>query len=90
MNKNEAIRMVLDKRVTAIGARMMSLVDVPNGEVYEDCFLDLYNQDHNAKILEGNLVLELWFADYKITGVTPQAILDTRIEKPIFRKNHDV
>jgi hypothetical protein len=77
MNKNEAIQAVLDKQATAIGARTMSL-DVQGGEVYEDRFLDLYNQEHNAQMIDGDLVLELWFASYKIAGITPEAILETR------------
>ncbi|MGV2887568.1 hypothetical protein [Paenibacillus taichungensis] len=78
MNNSEAIQAVLDKQATAIGARTMSLVNVQGGEVYEDRFLDLYNQEHNAQMIDGHLVLELWFASYKIAGITPEAILETR------------
>lgn len=78
MNKCEAIRLVLDKQATAIGARTMSLIDVSDGEVYEDCYLDLHFQEHNARMIDGDLVLELWFASYKISKITPEAILSKR------------
>ncbi|MNE84358.1 hypothetical protein D3C80_1812570 [compost metagenome] len=86
MNKSEAILVVLDKQASAIGARTMSLIDLSNGEVYEDCYLDLHDQEHNAQTVDGDLVLELWFASYKIAGITPEAILETRYENRSFEK----
>jgi len=80
MNRTEAIQLVVHKLATAVGARTMTIVGHPGGEVYEDCFLNLYNQEHNAAFVDDDLVLELWFANYKIAGVPATAILDTRIK----------
>lgn len=92
MKKEEAIQLVLKKKVTAIGARTISLVDNPSGDVYEDVFLNLSDQDYNPQIVEGDLVLDLWFADYQIPDTPPEAVLETRVENRLFGlvKTHKV
>lgn len=84
MKREEAIQLVLDKQATAIGARTMSLMDSPSGEVYIDAFLDLSDEDYNPEMCGGDLVLELWFADYKLSDIPPDAIIESRVVKRSF------
>jgi len=78
MKKAEAVNLVLNKQVDAIGAKELEFVDCLKGVVLKDCFLDLADQDHNPVLLNGDLVMDLWFSAEKIGNVPAEAVLDSQ------------
>lgn len=80
MTKDEAIQLVLNKESQAIGAKSMSFIDCLPGHVFDDLFLDLAGQDYNPNLADGELVMELWFAESKTGSIPAEAVLDTREE----------
>ncbi|MFF2532208.1 hypothetical protein ACFVS2_25195 [Brevibacillus sp. NPDC058079] len=77
MKKDEAVQLLLDGKVDRAGVRHATFVDMPKHPPIIGQWLDLSDQDHHARMEDGNLYLDLWYMAYRFPNVPSEVIIDT-------------
>lgn len=78
MKKNEAIELLLRDKLNRIGFESASFVDLPDEPTMDFGWFDLCDHDHNARMENEKLILDLWFVAYRFDGLPKEAIVDTK------------
>jgi hypothetical protein len=78
MKKEDAITLLLDGKLNRIGVKSAVFVDIPSEAPMEMGWFDLIDQDHNARLVEDSLYLDMWYRAYRISNPPVNAILETK------------
>jgi hypothetical protein len=78
LKKEEAIQLLLDGKVDSVGVKRAVYADIPTMDPIEMVWFDLIDQDHNARLEDGKLYLDVWYSTLRFPNPPKEAIIDTK------------
>ncbi|ADO59636.1 hypothetical protein [Paenibacillus polymyxa] len=61
MKEKEAISLLLEGKLKRVGVKRAVFADIPGEEPIEWVWFDLVDQDHNARLENGSLYMDIWY-----------------------------